>query len=804
MYRHHLKITIRQMRESKLYTAIKIGGFAIGIAACLLIALFIRDELSYDKHYTDGDRIFRILSSDLEDGQRQKWPAFPPPLAEVLRSNFPEIEKVGRLIPYDFYNAGANQVRRSDQMVNHHEENFAYMDQTLFDLLEIPTIYGEAHQALLQPKSLVISKSKSIQYFGHEDPIGKQIILNEDTKTPYTIGGVMQDLPAASHLSYDFLLSLSQEEFWPGEQSSWDSWNYDHYVRLKPGINAKELERKLLLIKDDYLAADEEELKGPLKNYLIRLQPIADIHLNTFDVDDNFAHGDMLTVQLFGAIALIILLLACMNFINLSTAKSANRAKEVGLRKVVGSTRSNLIQQFLHESTIFSFLALLLGTFIAWFSLPFLNSLVGKSLIFPWLEWWFLPGLLIVSLIIGLLAGLYPSYYLSSFQPIDVVQGKLSTGARNSFLRSGLVIFQFTASIILIICALVVNKQMTYLLDAKLGYDRDHVILLQGANTLGNGLSTLRAELIKLPQVSNATVSHYWPISKTKRDNNLFWHNDRKEIDLPVGGQKWIVDENYLPTLGMKIKSGRNFSTDMPTDSHAMIINEEMATLMQIKEVSGQLLTNGFEQPYHVIGIVEDFHFESLREKVGPLAFRFGGFGEIIGVKVAGHEIDKTLSAIEQLWDQFSPNQPLSYSFLDDRYERMYEDVKRSHLIFFIFAVLAIFIACLGLFALAAFMTEQRGKEIGIRKILGASIMELFRLLSIDFLRLVLISFLISVPIAWYLMSKWIENFEYQASIHWWVYLLAGILGIGIALLTIGRQTLKAILANPIESVRDE
>ena len=497
------------------------------------------------------------------------------------------------------------------------------------------------------------------------------------------------------------------------------------------------------------------------------MQPIDDIYLNTFAVGDNFKHGDMGTVRLFGAIALIILLLACINFINLSTAKSANRAKEVGLRKIVGSERSSLIRQFLHESTLYGFLALLLGISIAWISLPFLNNLAGKMLIIPWSKWWFLPGLFVATLAVGLVAGLYPSYYLSSFRPIEVVQGKLSSGSKNSVLRSGLVIFQFSASIILIICALVVNKQMNFLLDAKLGYDRDQVVLLHGANTLGNKLVSLKEELVKLPNVSNATISHYWPVSKTKRDRNQFWLDGRKEIDLPVGGQKWIIDENYLPTLGIKIISGRNFSAEMPTDSRAMIINEEMAKLMHISEASGQLLTNGFEDPYQVIGIVEDFHFESLREKVGPLTFRFGGFGEMIGVKVTGLSIDKTLSSIEGLWDQFSPNQPLSYSFLDERYERMYEDVKQAHTIFFIFALLAIFVACLGLFALAAFMAQQRRKEIGIRKVLGASTLVLFRLLSIDFLKLVIVAFLISIPIAWYVMLAWMEDFEYQTAIKW-------------------------------------
>ncbi len=808
MYRHHLKVAFRQMQRNKLYTAIKIGGFAIGIAACILIALFIRDELSYDRHYEHGDRIFRVLSSDLEDGQRQNWPSFPAPLAQVLRENFPEIEKVGRLVPYDFYNAGANQVRRSDQKINQHEANFAYMDQTLFDMLEIPLVYGVAEKALLQPKSVVISKSKSIKYFGQADPVGKQFILNEGTKTPYTIGGVMEDFPTNAHLQFDFLLSLADEEFWPGEQSNWMAWNYDHYVKLNPGVDVSELEEKLLLIRDDYIAvnlrkAGRQGVEEFQKSYRVFLQPISDIYLNTFEVGDNFKHGDLGTVRLFGAIAFIILILACINFINLSTAKSANRAMEVGLRKVVGSERRALIRQFLHESTLFSFLALLLGVVIAWAALPFLSNIAEKSLHLPWLEWWFLPGLVVVSLLIGLVAGVYPSYYLSSFKPIEVVQGKLSRGARSSFLRSGLVIFQFTASIILIVCALVVHKQMNFLLDARLGYDRDQVVLLQGANTLGNNLVTLKEELIKLPRVSNATISHYWPVSKTKRDRNMFWHDGKKEIDLPVGGQKWIVDENYLPTLGMKIVSGRNFSSEMPTDSQAMIINQEMAKLLEIEEASGQLLTNGFEQPYHVIGIVEDFHFESLREKVGPLAFRFGGFGEIIGVKITGREMEKSLSSIEQLWDQFSPNQPLSYSFLDERYERMYGDVKQTQTIFFIFALLAIVVACLGLFALAAYMSEQRRKEVGIRKVLGASTAGLFRLLSVDFLKLVIVAFVASVPIAWYLMSTWIQNFEYQTAISWSIFLLAGVLAIGIALITISRQALNAALANPIESIRN-
>ena len=804
MYRHNLKIATRQMQKSKLYSAIKIGGFAIGISACILIALFIRDELSYDQHYVDGAQIYRVLSSDMEDGKRENWPSFPAALAQVLRENMPGIGQVGRLIPYDFYAAGANQLRRADQKINTHEEGFVYMDQELLDILEIPMAFGVAATALKEPKSIVISATIADKYFGDENPIGKQFILNEEKGSPYTIGGVMKDFPTRSHLQSDFLLSLTDVEFWPGEQSTWKAWNYDHYVKVEPGVDIDAMEKKLLFVRDDYLTEPGKEEDPMLKNYRIHLQPVSDIHLNTFQVGDNFTHGDMGTVRLFGAIAFIILLLACINFINLSTAKSANRAKEVGLRKVVGSNRNGLIRQFLHESTLFSFISLIMGIAIAWISLPFLNNLADKSLTLPWKEWWFLPGLLGSTLFIGLLAGLYPAYYLSAFKPIEVVQGKVSKGVKNTFLRSGLVVFQFAASIILIICALVVNKQMNFLLDAKLGYEKDQVVLLQGANTLGDQLATLKSELIKLPSVSNATVSHYWPISKTKRDRNMFWLDGRKEIDQPVGGQKWVVDENYLPTLGMKIISGRNFSTSMPSDSQAIVINQEMARLMAITKPSGQLLTNGFQKPFHVIGIVEDFHFESLREKVGPLAFRFGGFGEMIGVKVSGKAMDKTLASIGELWDQFSPNQPLSYSFLDERYEKMYADVKQSHTIFFIFALLAIFIACLGLFALAAFMAQQRGKEIGIRKVLGASTPSLFGLLSVDFLKLVGVAFLISIPIAWYLMSRWIENFEYQTAIQWWIFVLAGFLAVGIALLTISKQALSAAMANPIKSIRNQ
>ncbi len=795
-----------------MYSVIKIGGFALSIAACLLISLYIEDELSYDKSYPDANRIFRITIEADDNGKKITGADWPAPMAKALREDFPEVEKSGRLMASPlFYGAGSNEVRTPDKTENSYEDKFVYADQSMLDILKVPMVYGDRARALAEPNTMVISKSKADKYFPNQNPVGKLMILNDDKNKIYKIGGVMQDFPTTSHIQYDFLLTMTGYQLWDGEQTQWSASNYPTYVLLKPNVNAARFQDNLKLVLTKYYLpmAEKSGDKGfinILKKAKMLAQPITDIHLMSANIDDGLSKGDIRFVWLFGAVACFILIIACINFINLSTAKSANRAKEVGLRKVVGSHRISLVKQFLTESLLFSFLSFGLGILLAGLLLPYFNMLAAKSLSIPWTAWWLLPTMIVAAIVIGIFAGLYPSFYLSAFKPIDVLKGQVSRGTKNSLLRNGLVVFQFTTSIILIIGTLVIYKQTHYILNKKIGFDKDQVMLIQGTNTLDKktAMPSFKNELLNISQVKNVSISDYLPISGTKRDGNTFNKVEKTKEDIGVGAQKWGVDYDYIKTMGMKILEGRDFSKEMASDSTAVIINKTMAEKMNLKKPIGQQITNGW-QPLHVIGVVDDFNFETMKQSVEPLCMILNdNYSSIVAVKINPENAKSTIASIAAVWKKFAPSQPFRYAFMDEGFANMYADVQRMGSIFTSFAILAIIIACLGLFALSAFMAEQRNKEIGIRKVLGASVSSITTMLSKDFVKLVLIAFVIASPIAWWAMTKWLQDFAYRISIGWWMFLVAGIIVVLIALATISFQSIKAALMNPTKSLRSE
>ncbi len=808
LFKSNLKIAFRHLLKQKMYSAIKIGGFALGVAACLLIALFIQDELRYDRHIPEGDRIYRVLGTFEDDGETLKGVHFPAPFAKALKEDYPEVEKVGRFLASELFGAGSKELRRTDRAQNNYEEGFVFADQELLDIFQIEMAYGERENALAEPNTIVFSKSKAEKYFPGEDPIGKTLILDNDEENPFKIGGVMKDLPKTSHFQYDFLITLTGLEFWPGEQNFWRANNYHTYALLNPKVDPEKLETKMRGIIEDYvipsnLEAGMADAVESSKNTRFILQPLIDIHLKSRGVHDRLSHGDIRFVWLFGAIALFILLIACVNFINLSTAKSANRAKEVGLRKVVGSFRKQIIGQFLTESVLFSFLSFGLGLILAQLLLPFFNRLADKSIIFPWQEWQYIPLLILAAIIVGVLAGLYPSFYLSSFRPINVLKGNLSKGSKSSRMRSALVIFQFTTSIVLIIGAIIIYRQMSFILNKKLGFEKEQVVLLQGAASLDDQVTTFKKELLQMSQVKNVTVSDYLPIQGTKRNGNGFWREGKVTEDRPIYGQIWRVDHDYIKTMSMEIVEGRDFSIDMASDSQAVIINKTLANKFGFENPIGQRITNS-SSIWPIIGVVEDFHFESMKEDIEGLCLVIGNSPSTLSVKVNTTDMPHLIQRLTKVWDDFSPNQPIRYAFLDERFEVMYSDVQRMGRIFSSFAILAIIVACLGLFALSAFMAEQRSKEISIRKVLGASVNNIVGLLTHSFLRLVLISLLIAVPLGWFLMKKWLQDFAYRTTISWDVFVFAGLLALLIALLTISFQAIRAATGNPAKTLRSE
>jgi putative ABC transport system permease protein len=523
--------------------------------------------------------------------------------------------------------------------------------------------------------------------------------------------------------------------------------------------------------------------------------------MNRDEISDGMGHGDIRFIWLLGSIATFILIIACINFINLSTARSANRAKEVGLRKVVGSLRSSLIHQFLIESLVFSFFSFALGLLIAWLMLPYFNFLLAKSLIFPWKEWWLLPVLTTGALITGILAGIYPAFYLSSFKPVQVLKGNVSRGSKNSATRSMLVVFQFTVSIILMVGTFIINRQMNYILTKKIGYDKDQVLLIQGAHTLKEKIISFKGELLRVPGITNASISGFLPIMGTSRNSSPLWTEGGNEAQ-SVRGQQWRVDHDYVKTMGLNILEGRDFSFEINSDSQAVVINSTLAKKLNLEKPVGQRITNG-RRTWEVIGVIEDFHFQSLKENIEPLSLMIGESSNTVSVKINTADMPGMIRAVSKVWKEFSLS-PVRYTFLDQSYARMYDDVDRMGRIFSSFAVLAIIVASLGLFALSAFMAEQRSKEVSIRLVLGASVQSIFRLLTLNFLKLVMISLIIAIPISLVMMQEWLKDFAYKVEIGWEIFLLAGLLAALIALATISYQSIRAALMNPVENLKSE
>jgi len=818
MFRNYWKIAVRQLGKQKFYSFIKIGGFALGIATCLLITLYIRFELSFDRDYPNRDRLYRVVQGYLEDnGTEGRGVWMQAPFAKAILKDFPQVEQIGRIMPGElFYGAGSNEVRPEGRTEDTYEEGFTYADQSVLDMFGIRMIYGDRARALTEPASVVLSKRKADKYFPGQDPVGKVLYLNGDMAHPYKIGGVMSDPPVNSHLQYDFLISLAGHELWKGEQDYWGADNYPTYALLRPGVDPVHLQTRMGALFQHYLlgqlqADGTANAQSLVKRCSIELQPVKDIHLRSGGIEDGLSHGDIRLVWLFGAVGVFILLLACINFVNLSTARSASRAREVGLRKVVGSPRSGLIAQFLTESLLLSGISIVLAIGLAWLFLPLFDRMTDTRMEMPWSQWWFLPTIILTAAGVGLLAGWYPAVYLSRFRPVEVLKGAVSLGGRRSGLRSVLVVFQFTTSAILIVCTLVIYRQMNYILNRKMGYDKDQVMLIQGTGTIDTAgyphkrLYAFKNELLGLWGVKKVTISDFLPVTLVgKRNQNTFWREGRSKIDPGISAQDWYGDQDYFATLGMKILKGRTFLRDMASDSSAVVINERMASKLGWADPLGKQIDRGGSYKMHIIGVVADFNSESIRDSIGSIVIHRGDWATIVAVKANTGDMRGLIKGVQGVWKRFEPRQDFRYTFLDETYARMYADVQRTQSMFTGLSVLAIVIACLGLFALSAYMAERRRKEVGIRKALGASVSQVTELLTREFVVLVLISILIATSVAWWGMHAWLQDYTYRIGLGWGVFAAAGFLVLGIALLTMGTQAVRAARASPAGSLRTE
>ncbi|HEB62257.1 MAG TPA: ABC transporter permease [Bacteroidetes bacterium] len=811
MFKNNLKIAWRNLIRNRSHALINILGLAIGIACCLLILLWVADEMSYDKWNEKASRIYRVAPEVNFGAAHKQYAVAPAPLAAALKNDFPEVEASVR-----FRNYGSSLVKVN--VHNYKENNIIYTDSTLFHVFSLKMIKGNAEVALIAPNSLVINQRIAQKYFPNEDPLGK--VMTFDNQTDYTITGIIENMPSNSHFNFDFFVSLAGEK--EANDGIWISNNFQTYYVLRAGVDVSQFEAKVFPhLLGKYIGPQLQTMMGKSYEDLAKsgafikyhFQPLRDIHLNSDLVGELGANGNIQYVWIFLITALFILFIAGVNFMNLSTASSSIRAKEIGVRKVLGSLRSDLVSQFLVESFLLVSIAFFIGIMLAQVVLPYYNNLTNKELALGISEPIFWLMSIVGIILIGILAGSYPAFYLSAFAPIKTLKGKLLEKGSNFNLRNSLVVFQFLIAVLLIVGTIIINQQMNFIQNKKLGYERDKVLILNGSYTLSsNQAKAFKEELLKNPKITHVSVSGFLPVPSSRSDAPLCKTAELKE-DNCVSIQMWKVDDDYIPTLGMELVAGRNFSAELPTDSSSVIINETAAKLYGFENPIGQKVfgSGSFDskgnillEEKRIIGVVKDFHFESLRQNIGALSFLLSPNTGNISIKTSTDQLPVLISEIEQTWKKFVPAQALSYHFLDDSFNQVYRSETRISRIFGIFSGLSIFIACLGLFGLAAFATERRFKEIGIRKVLGASTVSIIALLSKDFLKLVVISFFIAIPLAWYYMNNWLENFAYHVNIEWWVFLLTAAVAITIAFLTVSFQSVKAALANPVKSLRSE
>lgn len=787
MLKNYLKTAFRSLLKNKGFTAINILGLALGLTTCLLIVFYVFDELSYDRYNIKHDRIYRV-NTDLKAGNNETLFAITaPPVADALVKEFPEVERSMRI------GQGVNiRFKKGSQVID--EKKVFYCDNALLEIFTLPLLRGDAKTALQGANSMVVSKDIALKYFNTVNVVGKVMLLVSDSSL-HKITGVMKNMPAQSHFNADILIGMR-----PNSDESWAHFNTSTYILLKQGADPEKLESKFAdLIRRHATTSsfnyNKFEASG---NYIkLNLTPLTDIHLHSNRQRELGMNNNVEYVYIFSAIAVFILVLACINFMNLSTARSSNRAREVGVRKVLGSSRGYLIAQFLAESLIVTLAASLIAVFAAWAMLPLFNQLSGKSLAigvhtFTWL----LPAILGIIVVVGVLAGAYPAFYLSAFQPIQVLKGKLATGFKGGFLRSLLVVFQFSISIFLIIGTLVIYNQLTFIRNRDIGFNRNQVLIIKNVNSIDP--KVFKEQIKQLPGVVNATLTHYLPTANLSALNYV----DAGSVK-NIETQFWQVDADYIGTMGMKLVQGRNFNAQILTDSTAVIINQAMARMIGYNGDPAAKIHDG--KDYNIIGVVKDFNFSSLRDNIAPVMLVMNtDWMASLSVRLNTANLPALMQNIESKWKALQPSLNFEYSFMDDDFNALYNNEQRMGKLFVIFTALAIIIACLGLFGLAAYAAEQRTREVSIRKVLGASVSAISTMLSRDFIRLVVISIIIATPLAWLVMQKWLQGFAYRQNIEWWVFVVTAIGALVIAVITVCYQAVKAALVNPADSLRGE
>lgn len=818
MIRNYLKVAWRNLMKSKIFSSINIIGLSVGLTCCMLIAIYLYHELSYDTYHKDINRLYQLATTFVKDGKEDKTPNTPAPMAAAMKQEFPEIEETARILPLFSEDKTLLQYKEANTAPKSFYETKGFMaDASFFQLFTYHFIEGNAVTALKDPNTIVLSQEIAQKFFGAEPALNKIIHVNSNTngEFDFKVTGVFKPLDKPTQIDGTFFISVpggNIEQFMKQQTDMVSNNMFNTFFLLKPGADPKKLESKFPSFVDKYMAAGLKAAGFYKKQFLI---PVRHLHLYSGMSNDISSSGTVSVTYLYilASIALFTLLIACINFMNLSTARSSKRSAEVGIRKVLGAQKGSLIKQFLGESMLMSTIAFIIALGITELLLPAFSNISGRNLSLDLSRQWFIIlGFFVLSIITGLLAGSYPAFYLSSFRPVKVLKGRFTNSLSAVALRKGLVIFQFIISVVLIIASVVIMNQMNYLRSTDLGFAKDQqiVIPLRSSNAK-NIYASLKNEIKTNPQVQNVGATLYYPGIVNPSDMGLYKEgktaNDDKDVHMT-----W-VDESFLQTLDIKAVAGRLFSKDFPSDtSNRIILNEEAIKEIGFKSpheaIGGKVNFDWRGQTYAwtIIGVVKDFHFQDLHIPISPYGFQLNNqpFYNYLIVHAKAADVSPLLKSINTSWHKLDPNEPFEYSFLDEDFQKNYKAENRLSAIVGYFTVVAILISCLGLFGLATFSAEQRTKEIGVRKVLGASIAGIVGLLSRDFLKLVAISIVIASPVAWWIMNKWLLDFAYRKNISWTVFVVTTIVALLIALVTISFQAIKAAIANPVKSLRTE
>ncbi|MBT3250309.1 MAG: FtsX-like permease family protein [Candidatus Marinimicrobia bacterium] len=806
MLTNYLKTGFRSLRRQKGYSIINIIGLAIGIAGCILILTYVIDELKYDKHHQNADNLYRIYLDGYIGGQELKGASTPAPMGKTMVEELPEVILFTR-----FMNPDRFIIEYKENRFN--EDNFLFADSSVFDMLSINMIQGDPSQALIKPHTLVITESIANKYFGDENPIGQRMMMEDSTE--YSVTGVIENQPSQSHIKFEFLASMNSMGEFP-DNDYWVSNSFMTYVHLTPGTDYHEITKKLneMVIKyagpqfQQIAGINFEEFISSGNRYRYELEPFTDLYLISEIENSLGPKGNMVYVRVFTIIALIVLLIACVNFMNLSTARSAGRAMEVGVRKVLGSSKSKLISQFLMESILISFMALVVAVLMVDLAIPFFNSISGKELEFSlFSNILLIPGLLLFGIIVGVVSGLYPAFFLSSFNPASILKGEIASGLKSGRLRNVLVVMQFTVSIILIVGTFMIQKQMHLFMNKDLGFDRDQLMIIPRSDVLEEHGEAFKTEILGNVNITNASYSNTIPGKNFSYNAHVKEGAPGEETKAP--GILW-TDHDFLDTWKLSLVSGRYFSNEILTDSSTVILNEKAVNIFNYDEPLGKTLLRIDESPekserLKIIGVVKNMNFETLRQEVNPMIIKLSkATGSFLALRISENDMPASITYIEKLWNEFVPDKFFEYYFFNEDYAKLYDAEIRTSRIMNIFSAFAIFIACLGLFGLSSFIVARRTKEIGVRKVLGASIFNIVFMLSKNIIRLVVIASVLGWVASYFLIDKWLQNFAYPAEQNIMIFLFSGFIALGIALITISYQTIKTAIMNPVSALRYE